>query len=384
MSQDLYKLLGIERNASANDIKRAFHKLALQHHPDKGGNEETFKKMQQAYEVLSDEGKRRHYDATGQVPGDITAEQQGMPFSFPFDIGNLFGMFGQGGRPPRHRGVKPPAKQEKLKLTLAQLYFGHSFQIHLDRFKSCGPCQGSGAKRKESCGACGGGGVIFQTMNLAGMVVQSQGPCRDCIGEGSRIVESCPTCNGNKKVQEKRQIDVQIPAGTQDGEVFAFQEVCSEVPEFEKAGDLQLMVETTGGAWKRIGSKGQHLELEVSLNLAESLIGTKVKLEGHPAWEEGVWIDVPPASFQDDVYCVTGLGMPLKGTTNSYGDLYLRIKISAKLSERKELSSEALQAQLRTVFSPLCRNQELPADAEVQKELYLTKLGDISSPANGR
>jgi DnaJ family protein A protein 2 len=185
MSQDLYKLLGIERSASSSDVKRAFHKLALQHHPDKGGNEETFKKMQQAYEVLSDDGKRRHYDATGQVPGEQMAEQGGgMPFPFPFDIGNLFGMFGQGGRPPRHRGMKPPAKQEKLKLTLAQLYFGHSFQIHLDRFKACGSCQGSGAKRKESCGSCGGGGMVIQTVNLGGMVMQSQGPCRDCNGEG--------------------------------------------------------------------------------------------------------------------------------------------------------------------------------------------------------
>ena len=384
MSADLYKLLGIERNASPSDIKRAFHKLALQHHPDKGGNEETFKKMQQAYEVLSDDGKRRQYDATGQIPGDQMAEGMPQPFPFPFDIGNLFGMFGQGGRPNRPRGMKPPPKQEKLKLTLAQLYFGHSFQIHLDRFKACPPCQGSGAKRKESCSSCGGVGVVVQTVNLGGMVMQSQGPCRDCNGEGSRIVESCGTCNGNKKVQEKRMIDVQIPAGTQDGEVFPFQEVCSEVPEFEKAGDLQLTVETAPGSWKRIGAKGQHLEHEVSLNLAESLLGTKVKLEGHPAWDEGLWIDVPPASFQEDVYCVTGLGMPLKGTTNVYGDLYLRIKISAKLSERKELSSEALQTQLRTVFGSLCRSQEVPAEADVQKELYLTKLGDIGSPANGR
>ena len=385
MSADLYKLLGVERSASPSDVKRAFHKLALQHHPDKGGNEETFKNMQQAYEVLSDDGKRRHYDATGQIPGDQMAEPQGgMPFPFPFDIGNLFGMFGQGGRPSRHRGIKPPPKQEQLKLTLAQLYFGHSFQIHLDRFKACPPCQGSGAERKESCGSCGGGGLIMQTVNLGGMIMQSQGPCRDCNGEGNRVTKTCSVCNGNKKVQEKRVIDVQIPAGTQDGEVFAFQEVCSEVPEFEKAGDLQLTVETVPGVWKRIGSKGQHLEQEVSLNLAESLLGTKVMLEGHPAWEEGLWLSVPSASFQEDVYCVTGMGMPLKGTTNSYGDLYLRIKISAKLSERKELSSEALQTQLQSVFGSLCRNQEVPVDAEVQKELYLTKLGDIGSPAVGR
>ena len=375
MSQDLYKLLGLERNASSSDIKKAYQKGALKHHPDKGGDEETFKKVQQAYEILSDDGKRRHYDTTGQIPGDQVQEGPfggGMPF--PFDISNLFGMFGAGGKPPRHRGMKAPPKREVLKLTLSQLYFGHSFQINLDRSKTCTGCQGSGAKRKEPCGSCGGSGIHLQTMNLGGMMMQSQGPCGHCAGEGSRCVETCGVCNGNKKVQEKRVLDVKIPAGAKDGEVFEFQEVCSEVPEYEKAGDLLLTIETSGGgAWKRSGPSGQHLETEVVLSLAEALMGVKVKLTGHPAYDEGLYVEIPPTSFTEDVYCITGLGMPLKNSTNSYGDLYLRIKMTVKISERKDLGSK-IQEALKDVLTPLCRNLDMPEDAEVQKELFLSRL----------
>jgi len=204
------------------------------------------------------------------------------------------------------------------------------------------------------------------------MVMQSQGPCGPCVGEGSRCVETCGTCSGSKKVQEKRVLEVKIPAGTLAGETFQFQEVCSEVPEFEKAGDLLLTIETgTVSPWKRIGSGGSHLEIEVTLSLAESLLGTRVKLDGHPAYDEGLYVDVPAASFTDDVYCITGLGMPLKNQANSYGDMYLKIKMSVKMSERKELATikgieEGLGSSRRTVV--------VPEEAEVQKELFLSRL----------
>jgi DnaJ family protein A protein 2 len=188
-------------------------------------------------------------------------------------------------------------------------------------------------------------------------------------------VETCGICNGNKKVQEKRVLDVKIPAGAKDGEVFEFQEVCSEVPEYEKAGDLLLTIETSGaGAWKRSGPAGQHLETEVVLSLAEALMGVKVKLTGHPAYDEGLYVEIPPTSFTEDVYCITGLGMPLKNSTNSYGDLYLRIKMTVKISERKELGSK-IQDALKEVLTPLCRDLgALPEDAELQKELFLSRL----------
>ena len=381
---DLYKVLGVDRSADGQEVKRAFQKLAKTHHPDKGGDEEKFKEIRMAHDILTDDSKRKHYDLTGQIPGDQSVQggmpggMPGMPggFQFPFDIGNLFGMFGQGGRPNGGRkGPKAPPKTEVLKLSLAQLYSGHSFTICLDRSRFCSPCAGSGAKRKESCQGCGGRGSKIQIVNLGGMVMQTQGPCDQCGGEGSRTMELCPGCEGRKRVNEKKTLEVRIPCGTQAGDTFTFPEACSEVPEFEKAGDLQItvMLGDTGG-WKRIGSSGQHLDYEVSLSLAESLMGCRVKLDGHPGYDDGLFLDIPAASFTGDVYCGTGLGMPVKGTANSYGDLYVRIKTAIKPSERSQLISVTTQDLLRPVFENGKRQTAVEDESDVQKELFLTKL----------
>jgi DnaJ-class molecular chaperone len=114
------------------------------------------------------------------------------------------------------------------------------------------------------------------------------------------------------------------------------------------------------------------LEQEVVLNLAEALLGTTVRLDGHPGFDEGLFLEIPAGSFTDDSYCLTGQGMPLKGSANSYGDLYVKIRVTVKMAERKELVSEAVQTVLGPVFKDGCRTVEGAVD--VQKELFLTKL----------
>lgn len=377
---DLYKVLGVEKSASAADISRAYKRMALVHHPDKGGDEEVFKQIGAAYNTLSDDEKRRHYDMTGQIrPEGGGGGPPPGPFPFPFDIGNLFGMFGNrgGGGGPR-KGAKAPPKREILKLSLAQLYVGHSFTIHLDRTRACGPCSGSGAARRDTCPTCGGNRVCVQTINMGGMIMQTQGPCAACSGEGFKTVEVCGTCHGTKRTNEKKALDVKIPAGTQEGEVFTFPEACSEVPEFEKAGDLQLVIEQQGGVWKRIGNTGQHLETEVILNLSESLLGCRVTLLSHPSNEdEPLYVQIPPGTFTGDVFCVTGQGMPIKSTVSEYGDMYLRAKVVVKLAERNGLTSERVQAVLKEVMGSNRRPEEPLSEekeGEVLTELYLTKM----------
>ena len=372
---DLYKVLGVEKSASATEISRAYKRLALIHHPDKGGDEEAFKQIGTAYGTLSDDDKRRHYDMTGQIrPEGGQGGPSGGPFGFPFDISNLFGMFG-GGK-GRGKGAKAPPKRETLRLTLAQLYVGHTFTIQLDRTRVCPPCAGSGAARKEPCSSCGGRGISVQTLNMGGMIMQTQGPCASCAGDGYKTVEVCGTCRGTKRISEKKSLDVKIPAGTQEGEVFTFSEACSEVPDFEKAGDLQLILEQELGSGKRIGSGGQHLETEVVLNLSESVLGCRVALQGHPSCEdEPLYVQLPPGSFTGDVFCVTGQGMPVKGTVSEYGDMYLRIRVVVKVAERTALATEAVQGPLKGVLGSGKRAEEpLPEGGDVLTELYLTKL----------
>ena len=114
------------------------------------------------------------------------------------------------------------------------------------------------------------------------------------------------------------------------------------------------------------------MEHDVVLNLAEALLGTTVKLDGHPGFEEGLFLEIPAGSFTDDSYCLTGQGMPIKGSANNYGDLYVKIRVTVKMAERKGLVSEEVQKVLRPVFQDGCRTVENPVD--VQTELFLTKL----------
>jgi DnaJ family protein A protein 2 len=380
---DLYTLLEVGRDASAEDIRKAYLKLSRVHHPDKGGDPEKFKEIQQAYEVLSDSNKKEFYDVTGRVPGaggEDSAPSAAAGFTFPFDIGNLFGMFGPGGQ--KRRGHKAPSKTEPLRLSLQQLYDGHSFRVVVDRAKFCGTCAGSGAAKSEPCEACRGSGKSVQMMQMGGMILQSHGPCGECMGDGKKVMEFCGECRGQKKVQEKRTLDVKVSSGAVAGERFVFQEACSEQEGYEKAGDIELVIaEPEGGygRWKRRGEKGQHLETEVEITLCEALVGCTVLLEGHPGFEEGLYVELPPGAFTGDVFCLKDQGMPLKGEVNKYGDLYIRIRTMVKAHERAQLASSETHAQLKGVFGAGCREGP-PAGVEgdVQRGAYLTILrGDI-------
>lgn len=386
MSSDLYSILGVAKNADSGEIRKAFTKLAKTHHPDKGGDAEEFKKIHKAFETLSDEEKRRVYDLTGQIPGEGDA-QGGNPFHgnpFAFDISSLFGMFGPhmnmgggGPGPNRRRGVKPPPKVERVRLTLTQFYNGSNFEIRLDRSKFCTTCTGDGAKKKEICPVCHGSGTHTQVVNMNNIRMHTQGPCGVCAGKGSRILETCDVCTGTGKISEKKVLDVHIAPGTQVGEVIVFQEVCSETQEFEKSGDLHIVIdqsEDTHG-WKRFGPKGQHFEISTTLTLAESLTGCIIRLDGHPSYDDGLFLQIPPGSFEGDIYCVNGLGMPILGQTGMYGDIYVHIHVSVKLTERRMLSSDVGQTALKELFKGMCRIPEGYEDGktDIQKDLYLSK-----------
>jgi DnaJ homolog subfamily A member 2 len=379
---DLYALLEVGRDSSADEIRKAYLKQSRVHHPDKGGDPEKFKELQQAYEVLSDSNKKEFYDMTGRIPGSTEENDTGPAaagFTFPFDIGNLFGMFGPGGKPNGgRRNYKAPAKTEPLRLSLQQLYDGHSFRVVVDRARFCGTCMGSGASKTEPCEACRGSGKSVQMMQMGGMILQSHGPCGECMGEGKKVLEVCDTCRGQKRVQEKRTLDVNISAGAMVGERFVFQEACSEQEGFEKAGDIELVItEPEGGygRWKRKGEKGQHLETEVDITLCESLVGCTVLLDGHPGFEEGLYVELPPGAFTGDVFCLKDQGMPFKGEVHKYGDLYVRIRTIVRAHERAQLMNSETHGQLKGMFGAGCREgPPASAEAEVQRGAYLTIL----------
>ena len=204
---DLYKILGLERNAGSDDIRKAYKELAKVNHPDRGGNPEKFKAIQNAHEVLSDENRRRVYDMTGSdnenisqrggmaaggIPFQFSGFGGGFPGGFPgvsFDmsemLGNLFG-----GNQKQRRGGKGPNKYHDIGLRLADFYKGHDIKLKFNQGRKCTGCSGTGAESSETCGPCSGSGVRTLTRQIGpGMLAQTRAGCDVCNGEGNITAE---------------------------------------------------------------------------------------------------------------------------------------------------------------------------------------------------
>lgn len=364
-SGSLYDLLGVERGADVDVIRKAYRKKALTEHPDKGGDAERFRQINDAYTVLSDPEKRAFYDQTGQVPGEAAGGAGGgggggMP-DFAEIFGSMFGGgggipipmfhgFGMGGGPggggPPAKMPRGPNKLHEIGVTLADLYAGKTFKLNMKRDCICETCSGKGGTRMESCAACRGRGIRVQQQQMGPMMTISQQPCDACQHTGQRIVEKCKGCQGRRVVERESVLDVRIEPGMQEGDRIVFPGQCSESPEFETPGDVILVVRaatTDSDAWER---QGADLTVTVQLTLAESLLGWSRSLEGHPSgaavpviWREGVIRD-------GEVLRVVGQGMPRRGSAER-GDLRIVCRVGAV--DQGAWSEEQLRA-LKSVW----------------------------------
>lgn len=376
----LYELLGVSKTATTTEIKKAYLKLARTHHPDKGGDPEKFKEIAQANEVLTDEVRRRRYDELGVTddqPGGGGGGGGGFPFPFEMNVnlqdlfGNMFqgmgmgpmgmGSMGMGPGPNGTRkGKKPSPTIQTIPVLLEQYYIGHQFDIMIHRQAFCAPCEHTGAKNKEICRRCHGSGSLTQVVQMGPMAMHTTGPCTDCQGRGQKIVDMCAVCNGSGFIQQTRKLTVHIPAGTRPQETFIFPEVCSDHVAFEKPGDVHIQLQEDPGdisfkSFRRTGDHFQDLETTVHLTLAESLMGTIIQLDGHPGYDEGLFVEIPAGTFPKDVYIVEGLGMPLVREKDKYGELRLTIEVSVSEEERTRMSgtgADALRHVLGEMVSP--------------------------------
>ncbi len=386
----LYDILGVSKTATTTEIKKAYLKLARTHHPDKGGDPERFKEIAQANEVLTDEIRRRRYDELGVTDdGPGGGGQSGMGgvgggFPFPFEMnvnlhdlfGNMFqgmgvGMPGMppgaGGGGPQRKGKKPSPTLQTVPVTLEQYYLGHRVEITIHRQAFCGPCEHTGAKTREMCRKCHGSGSGSQVVQMGNMVMHTMGPCLECQGKGQKVIEVCGVCAGSGFTNETRKLVVEIPAGARPNETFLFPEVCSDHPAFERPGDahITLQEDTKDAAFRvfrRTGDQFQHLEVTAKVSLSEALLGTVIPLEGHPGYDEGLFVALPAGVFPGDVYVVDELGMPLVREKGKYGELRIRVEVSVSEEERGKMASQGADA-LRGVLGGLIRPTTCPVGA---------------------
>ena len=352
--KDLYEVLGVNRSDSCADIKKAYLRLARTHHPDKGGDPERFKEIARASEILTDELKRRQYDERGLTESDNA-------FSFPFDINDLFGMFGNRGSNINgiRKGKKDAPVIQTIPLSLDHFYVGHQFDVHINRQGFCKGCDHTGASMKEVCMRCGGQGCISQYIQVGPMTMNTVGPCLDCQGKGERVVETCKLCSGTGMVPEKKTLTIKVPPGKLSNETMVFPEVCSDHPGFEKPADVHIVIseDSKDPGFITFKRSGKNLECSVTISLFESLLGTVIELHHHPGYEDGLFIQLPPGSFTSDRYCLVGAGMPIMGQLGLYGDLFITITVHITEEDRKQYFQ----------FVPLL-DREMNKDKEKEKE----------------
>ncbi len=367
MSEDLYKELEVARGADADEIRKQYLKLSRTWHPDRQPPEnkdkatEKFQRIGRAYEVLSDEGKRSIYDQTGQIPGEGGGPPQGgggMPFGFggmgggmpfPFPMNDLFGMFGGRGG-PRGGGRNPgkaPARKTQIPLTLKDFYFGRTLQMRLDRKRFCGGCKGEGCTNQRACSDCGGQGIKIQMIQMGPMMMQNHGPCMSCRGSGKTKGDSCKQCSGSKFMKQDKILELIVKPGMKAGENIVFSGESSHEEEYAEPGDVvvELVQADEDYDWERSGDNLKH---RITLTLGESLCGKRIRLDGHPGFEGGMFIDIPCGIQNRQDIVVEGCGMP-RLVGGGYGDVILHVTVMASNEERALL--EQNKEILRNLFT---------------------------------
>lgn len=359
-NNEFYEVLGVDKDATETQVKKAYRKLALKNHPDKGGDPELFKKITVAYEVLSDAEKRELYDKYGKE-----GLEQGGGGGDASDIFSQFFGGGGGGGGRRQRG---PQKGEDLmhplKVSLEDLYNGKTVKLAVNRDILCGKCEGRGgpAGCEKSCHTCSGRGMRVQLRQIGpGMVQQMQSVCPDCKGAGKSIsaADKCKGCKGKKVAKERKVLEVHIEKGMKHNQKITFHGEADQAPGM-LAGDIVFVVQEKEHA--RFQRKGPNLILERKISLVEALCGfeTQVKhLDDRVLLLKTKPGDViKPNSFK----AVQGEGMPTHGNPFVKGQLVVLFKI--EFPEPNTLT-DSQQKQLEKVFTrPASSQNEMNVDAE--------------------
>ncbi len=342
MNKDYYKVLGVEKTATADEIKKAFRKLAHEYHPDKGtGNEAKFKEASEAYSVLSDENKRKQYDTFGSAgPGaggnysgfggfgngfegfDFSQFTQGNGNNFEFDLGDIFGDFfggGSGGRSRQRRGADISIN---LEISFYESVFGGDKEVYLTKTSTCKDCRGTGAKtgtEMHSCNDCNGRGKVkvAQRSFMGSFVTEKM--CTKCNGSGKVPKEKCSTCRGAGVINKPEQFKIKVPANINDGETLRLTGA-GEAITGGQSGDLYIKISVKPD--KVFEKQGTDLIMTLPIKLTDALLGTKMDIK---TLDGNIELKIPEGIAYGEILRVKGKGVPKPSGTR--GDLLIKIDI---------------------------------------------------------
>lgn len=367
--RDYYEVLGIDRNATDDDIKKAFRKLARQFHPDLQSDpnqkkvvEEKFKEAGEAYEVLSDAERRKKYDMFGHAAaGQGFGGPEGFDFGRGFGdvFGDIFEDFFGGGRGGRSRAEQGNDLQYNLEISFEEAINGKETKLRIPRWEICETCRGSGAKSDkaiQTCSGCRGSGHIrlqqgFFTINR---------PCGQCQGSGQVISEPCKTCRGQKRIHKERMLSVTIPPGVETGMRLRLANEGEHGMNGGPPGDLYVALNVR--PHPHFIRKGQEILYDLHLNFVTATLGGRIEV---PTLKGPSMVKIPEGTQHDQILRLKGLGAPgLK--TQALGDQLIRVKIDipTKLTPK--------QRELLNAFA-----QESGIDIDSQGEGLFDKVKNL-------
>jgi molecular chaperone DnaJ len=341
--RDYYEVLGVSRDASQEEIKKAYRKLARQYHPDVNkapDAEAKFKEAKEAYDVLSDEQKRATYDRFGHVDPN-----QGMGGGGGFNgadfggFGDLFDMFFGGGGQRRNPNAPQRGSDLQYNLTIEfkEAVFGKEMDIHIPRTETCDTCHGSGAKpgtHPETCPVCRGTGQQEVVQNTAFGRIVNRRVCSNCNGQGKIVKEKCHTCHGTGKVKRQRTIHIKIPAGVDDGAQLRVSGEGEAGSRGGPPGDLYVVIRVKPHDF--FEREGDDIYCEVPLTFTQAALGDEIEI---PTLTEKVKLKIPPGTQTDTYFRLKGKGVPrLRGY--GQGDQHVKVVVVTPTNlneEQKEL-----------------------------------------------
>ncbi len=345
--RDYYEVLGVDRNADEATIKKAYRKTAIQYHPDKNPGdkaaEEKFKEAAEAYEVLSDADKKARYDRFGHAGvqgnggfggGGMSMEDIMEQFSDIFGGGPFDTFFG-GGRTSRsrRRGTRGSNLRIKVSLTLKEIAKGATKKIKVKKQIGCETCGGSGAKDSRSvtsCGTCGGSGYVRQVRSTFLGQMQTTSPCPTCGGNGQVITAKCSSCKGEGRVYGQDTIEIEIPAGVEEGMQLSMRGYGNAGANGGPAGDLLINIEEK--PHDSLKRDGANLIYDLYLNFADASLGTSVEV---PTIDGKVKIKVPAGTQSGKIFRLKGKGLPVV-QSYQHGDQLIHVSVWTP----KKLSAE--------------------------------------------
>lgn len=366
--RDYYEILGVSKTASDDEIKKAFRKAAVQYHPDKqGGDEEKFKEVNEAYEILKDKQKRQRYDQFGHagVGGAAGGGSQGNPFEgfggfggqnvhFDFGdggLGDIFSQFFGGSSQQSSRGTQRGRDVEvSLRLTFEEAVFGLEYPLELEMEEECSHCHGTTVEpghEMKTCPTCKGAGQQTRVMNTMFGPIQQSVVCETCHGRGKVPEKVCTVCKGTGTERRKTSITIKIPAGIDDGATIRLRERGEAAEGGGTKGDMYVHVSVK--PHKRFTREGDLILSEEHISMVDAALGTEIDVE---TVDGTVTMKVPAGTQSGTDFKLSGHGVPhLRGNARGAHIVSIIVDIPTKLTKKqKELLEQFKHTNKKTIF----------------------------------